>query len=527
MLISIGIIGTIVKSVRNTVTVLVIIRVASVSKSVLIPVSLVFVPVIRTIVANISKTISIRVLLVQVRNKWAVVPLVEDAIIVLVRIAGISKTVLVSVLLVQVLDEGTVVTSVAPEILSTGVCIHLVRVGHQRTIVRGVGDTVIVSVVITRVSDAVTIAVLLSRVGGVDTVVHPTSLILTSDVKIRPPIQISIRSTELTIARPSDFTFAHIVTLAKRLNTVRILITLRPIRTDAGPVGAPDVLVTHKAADAGAAVEGAISVNTHRVLDAAPVVLIALIDVVTNLLLSRRKVQAHSREASAASKARGTGAAPEAGDEVIARGRHVTRVCEVTLIQVIATSSISGKTSRTGSALVVGGVVDVVTLHVSEAGRGMPLTNVWHTVDAVAAETLGAGAALIIGILNDGVAGHSLKAGLVTTGVSLAVAAIPLVSRGAGPALWTLHSVTAVNTWRSLKTGIRQICTHRLGDLTRLAVHQSLPQQNCLLFLGLDLQLQPPESLNQLLKGGNQQPVSLVKVEQGDVASAVGVEISI
>ena len=156
--------------------------------------------------------------------------------------------------------------------------------------------------------------------------------------------------------------------------------------------------------------------------------------------VSRRKVQTHSRESGAASKARGTGPTPEAGDEVIARSRHVTRVCEVTLIQVIATSSISGKTSRTGSALVVGGVVDVVTLHVSEAGRGMPLTDVWHTVDAVAAETLGAGAALIIGILNDGVAGHSLKAGLVTTGVPLAVAAIPLVSRGAGPALWRSHA---------------------------------------------------------------------------------------
>ena len=71
----------------------------------------------------------------------------------------------------------------------------------------------------------------------------------------------------------------------------------------------------------------------------------------------------------------------------------------------------------------------------------MSLADVGHTVDAVPAVALGtpdmvllyrikyylgAGAALVEGLLDDGVAGHALKAGLVTARVPLAVPAVPL-----------------------------------------------------------------------------------------------------
>ena len=106
-----------------------------------------------------------------------------------------------------------------------------------------------------------------------------------------------VRPAELPISSPTNLTLADVVRLAQRLDTVRVLVALRPVWTDAGSVGAPDVLVAHKAGDAGAAVEGAVRVDADRVLHAAPVVLVALVDVVTNLF-PRRCIKERGKQIS-------------------------------------------------------------------------------------------------------------------------------------------------------------------------------------------------------------------------------------
>ena len=106
-----------------------------------------------------------------------------------------------------------------------------------------------------------------------------------------------VRPTELPISSPTNLTLADVVRLAQRLDTVRVLVALRPVWTDAGSVGAPDVLVADKASDAGAAVEGAVRVDADRVLHAAPVVLVALVDVVTNLF-PRRCIKERAKQMS-------------------------------------------------------------------------------------------------------------------------------------------------------------------------------------------------------------------------------------
>jgi hypothetical protein len=51
--------------------------------------------------------------------------------------------------------------------------------------------------------------------------------------------------------------------------------------------------------NAGTAVEGSVRVDTDRILDAAAIFVLALVDVVADLTLARGKVQTHAREAGA------------------------------------------------------------------------------------------------------------------------------------------------------------------------------------------------------------------------------------
>merc|ERR1719266_1105004 len=94
-------------------------------------------------------------------------------------------------------------------------------------------------------------------------------------------------------------------------------------------------------------------------------------------------------------------------------------------------------------------------------------------------------------------------------------------SLGAGSTLCTIYRVSTVHPWRPLKARIRYVRALRLLDLAGFAVFERLPQQHRLLSLCLHLLLQPPQSLDQLLEGGNQQPVGIIEVEQRYVATAV------
>ncbi len=59
-------------------------------------------------------------------------------------------------------------------LLTFRVRVELVRIGHQRTVVRRVGDAIVVRIVVAGVAYTVAITVLLARVGGVHAVVHAT-----------------------------------------------------------------------------------------------------------------------------------------------------------------------------------------------------------------------------------------------------------------------------------------------------------------------------------------------------------------
>ncbi len=59
-------------------------------------------------------------------------------------------------------------------LLTFRVSVELVRVGHQRTVVRRVGDAIVVRIIVTGVTHTVAITVLLARVGSVHAVVHAT-----------------------------------------------------------------------------------------------------------------------------------------------------------------------------------------------------------------------------------------------------------------------------------------------------------------------------------------------------------------
>lgn len=78
------------------------------------------------------------------------------------------------------------------------------------------------------------------------------------------------------------------------LETLCVLIALRPVGTEPGPVLATLLLVADVAADAGAAVEGAVRVDALGVLHAVAVVLRALVDVVADLAGSKKERGAQS-----------------------------------------------------------------------------------------------------------------------------------------------------------------------------------------------------------------------------------------
>merc|ERR1719270_3135189 len=112
VLVCVWTIWTIVQGIWDPVLVLVVVGVANISKRVFVSVGLIRVPHIGAVVASVSKPVSITVLLVEIRNQRTVVPLVENAVVVLVRIALVAESVFVRVFLVQIWQIWAVVARV-------------------------------------------------------------------------------------------------------------------------------------------------------------------------------------------------------------------------------------------------------------------------------------------------------------------------------------------------------------------------------------------------------------------------------
>ena len=86
---------------------------------------LVFVGPFRTVVTSITNAVTISVLLIGVGDLWTVVPLVENSVIVHVRIASVTESVSIGILLVQVGQEGAVVAGVTPLVVTILLSVQL------------------------------------------------------------------------------------------------------------------------------------------------------------------------------------------------------------------------------------------------------------------------------------------------------------------------------------------------------------------------------------------------------------------
>ena len=121
--------------------------------------------------------VPICVFLIRVWGFGAIVPFVEDSIIVHIRITGISHPISVGIFLIKIGNRRTIITRISPFVITIGLSVFLVRIGHQWTIVRSVRDAIIVRVVIASVTDTVPIGVLLSRIWCFGTIVLTTFLL--------------------------------------------------------------------------------------------------------------------------------------------------------------------------------------------------------------------------------------------------------------------------------------------------------------------------------------------------------------
>jgi hypothetical protein len=130
------------------------------------------------IVAGVAAVVVITITLGVVGNDWAIIFVVNDAVVVIVVVTDVAAIVSLDVALVAVWDLGAVVAGIA-DAVAIEVCLR--RVGDLGTVIAGVADAVAVEVALLRVSlpradiagvaGAVAIAVGLRSVGDDDAII--------------------------------------------------------------------------------------------------------------------------------------------------------------------------------------------------------------------------------------------------------------------------------------------------------------------------------------------------------------------
>ena len=89
----------------------------------------------------------------------------------------LTYAITIGILLIKIRNRRTIITRITPFIITIGLSVFLVRIGHQWTIVRSIGDAIIVRVVIASITNTVPIGVLLSRIWRFGTIVLTTFLL--------------------------------------------------------------------------------------------------------------------------------------------------------------------------------------------------------------------------------------------------------------------------------------------------------------------------------------------------------------
>ena len=89
----------------------------------------------------------------------------------------LTYAITVGILLVKIGNRRTIITRITPFVITIGLSVFLVRIGHQWTIVRSVGDAIVVCVVVASITNTVPIGVLLSGIWRFGTIVLTTFLL--------------------------------------------------------------------------------------------------------------------------------------------------------------------------------------------------------------------------------------------------------------------------------------------------------------------------------------------------------------
>lgn len=85
---------------------------------------------------------------------------------------------------------------------------------HYISTHRTIRNIIIVSIIIAGITNVVPISVLLARVGSGDTVVHPTATVSTTQVPVRPPIQVHVWPTNDAITSKTNITLEKSVNVS-------------------------------------------------------------------------------------------------------------------------------------------------------------------------------------------------------------------------------------------------------------------------------------------------------------------------
>lgn len=150
------------------------------------------------------------------------------------------------------------------------------------------------------------------------------------------------------------------------------------------------------------------------------------------------------------------------------------------------------------------------------------MARIWHTTDSVSSVTWRTRSTSEKGFLGRFVTLNSSEARLFGTNVSLAESTVAVITCRTRTANRTIGSVSTIDKWEArwwIVTALRSL------NPAGLALLKGLFQRGCLSPVIVGLFLQPSESLDQLIEGLDEDTISVVKVEDGNITSPVGVKI--
>lgn len=176
----------------------------------------------------ITDSVPVAVFLLGVVHIWAVVLLIQNAITINVDGTSVSLAVVVGVRLFWIAVMWAVIASITNLI---AVLVVLSWVKDERAVVPIIRDPIIIVVRIASVAGTVFVVVFLPRVGKIRTVVLlavVSCIFHTGEIAVWPAVQVCVLSTDVTVPSVARFTFAavHDVGEDAQINAIGFLIAV-------------------------------------------------------------------------------------------------------------------------------------------------------------------------------------------------------------------------------------------------------------------------------------------------------------